>query len=99
MLDHISIKLNNFPQCISQNMPDNTAKTRIAVEIAHGMFLIHSKSFIMRNFKIMLNSKLEAKITDFGHSKFYKYLDENDNSNYAASMFRSKDSIGSLKKI
>lgn len=83
-------------------MPDNTAKTRIAVKIAHGMFLIHSKSFIMRNLnynKIMLNSKLEAKITDFGHSKFYKYLDENDNSNYAASMFRSKDSIGSRKKI
>ena len=66
---------NNLKDCLDNKMLDNTTKTKIVVEIAHGMSYIHKKGLIFRSLNIdsiRLNSKFEAKIVDFSHARLYK---------------------------
>ncbi|KAK8846481.1 hypothetical protein M9Y10_020504 [Tritrichomonas musculus] len=54
--------------CLKMGIIKNTLKTRILVEVAHGMRFIHENNLIYRVLKIdsiMLNSVFQAKIIDF----------------------------------
>ena len=66
-----------FKDCLSNNMLNNTLKTRIVVEICHAMRYLHSKGLIYRDLKIdniMLNSVFQVKLIDFGLARFNECL-------------------------
>ena len=72
---------NNLKDCLDNKVLDNTTKTKIVVEIAHGMSYIHKKGLIFRSLNIdsiRLNSKYEAKIVDFSHARPYKDVNNTD---------------------
>lgn len=55
--------------CLDKKMIDNTLKTRIVIEVVHGMKFIHTHGMIHRDLKIeniMLNSVFESKLVDLG---------------------------------
>lgn len=64
-LELLEIKLKD---CLSRNIFSNTMKVNVAVEVVFAMDFIHKLGMIHRDLKIeniMLNSGLEAKVTDF----------------------------------
>ena len=69
-LEYLDFDLNEFLKKIF--MKDNTIKTRIIIEIIHGMIYIHKRGLFHRDLRmenIRLNSLLNAKIVDFGFAK------------------------------
>ena len=59
---------------------NNTLRTKIVVEIVHGMKAIHKKGLIHRDLKIeniRLNCIYEAKIIDFGLVRIHELLSDN----------------------
>lgn len=69
-LEYLDLDLNEF---LKKSFNDsNTIKTRIIIEIIHGMIYIHKRSLLHRDLRmenIRLNSLLNAKIVDFGFAK------------------------------
>lgn len=75
-LEHLEYSLS---ECLEKNILNNTIKSKIVVEICHGMSHIHKIGWIHRDLKIdniMLNSLFQAKIVDFGLVRFNEFLDE-----------------------
>lgn len=65
-LEYIDFKLKD---CLSQEKINSTLKTRIVLEIVHGMRYLHEKGLIYRDLNIdniILNSFFNAKLIDFG---------------------------------
>lgn len=61
----------------------STRKSIVIMEIAQGMRYIHSKGIIHRDLKpgnILLTKRYEAKICDFGESKFFEHEDTMTNN-------------------
>ena len=69
-LEYLDFDLNEF---LKKSFNDsNTIKTRIIIEIIHGMIYIHKRGLLHRDLRmenIRLNSLLNAKIVDFGFAK------------------------------
>ena len=73
-LEYLEYNLKDF---LMNKKLDNTTKTKIVVEIAHGMAYLHKLGIIHRDLKIdniILNSKLNAKIVDFVLASISEYL-------------------------
>lgn len=74
LLEFIDFTLKD---CLSNNLLNNTLKTRIVVEICHAMLYLHSKGLIYRDLKIdnvMLNSVFQVKLIDFGLARINECL-------------------------
>lgn len=74
-LEFIDYKLTD---CLKFNIK-NTLKTRVVVEIVHGMIYLHKNKIIHRNLKIdniLLNCVFEAKIINFALIRINECLDD-----------------------
>ena len=90
-LEYLEHKLTDL---ITEKALNNTLKTKVAIEIVHGMAYLHDKGIIHRNFDIdsvMLDSDFNSKIINFGQAKIIECL--SDQTTFAESMTKNIGSI------